>query len=294
MPPVAGKTLSADQAAHPRGRERFRRETDAVRRIGGFWTASVVDADPDATIPWVATAYLGAPDLAEHVRGRGPLPAAALLVLARGLAEALAAIHVAGLTHRDLKRANVLTTDDGPRIIDFGIARADTDATLTTVGAVLGTPVYIAPEQANGARIGPFGDVFSLGAPFTTPPSAPARSDMAPYPQSCTGWCTTLPTSPPSLGGRPPTLDAPELAEYVRRRGPFPAAVLLLLARGLAEALAASTTPAVLAACLHKEAVRRPTAVGLLTLLAGPSTALAEGEEPGEPGPAPVPATARW
>jgi serine/threonine protein kinase len=162
---VAVKTIRVEQAADSGVRERFRREVDAARRVSGFWTAPVVDADPDAATPWVATAYLDAPDLGQHVQRQGPLPAAEVRSLAAGLAEALAAIHQAGLIHRDLKPANVLITEDGPRVIDFGIARADTaDITLTTLGGILGTPGYMSPEQANGEVVGPASDVFSLGA----------------------------------------------------------------------------------------------------------------------------------
>ncbi|MFG2463299.1 serine/threonine-protein kinase [Streptomyces sp. NPDC048523] len=251
---VAVKTLSPDQAADPGVRERFRREIDSIRRIGGYWTAPVVDADPDAATPWVATAYLDAPDLAEQVRCRGPLPAAALLVLARGLAEALAAIHDAGLTHRDLKPANILMTDDGPRIIDFGIARTDTDATLTTGGGILGTPAYMSPEQANGERTGPPSDVFSLGATLYY-----AAAGTGPF-------------------GHGPV---PAVLHRVVHQAPDLAAIPHLL------------RPA-LAACLHKEAQGRPTAASLLTLLANPPTTPTDGEQPREPEPAPASSNPAW
>jgi serine/threonine protein kinase len=162
---VAVKTIRAEHAQDPGFRERFRREIEAARCVSGFWTAPVVAADPDAASPWVATAYMDAPDLGEYVQRHGPLTGTSLHLLAAGLAEALDAIHQTGLVHRDLKPANILITDDGPRIIDFGIARAEYhDVTLTTRGGILGTPGYMSPEQAQGEIASTASDVFSLGA----------------------------------------------------------------------------------------------------------------------------------
>jgi predicted Ser/Thr protein kinase len=162
---VAVKTVRAEIAADPRFRERFRHEVEAAKRVGGFWTASVVDADPDADVPWVASDYIDAPDLAQLVGRDGPLAEPDVLRLAGGLAEALQSIHRVGLVHRDLKPSNVLVTDDGPRVIDFGIAKALEGApTLTSTGLVIGTPGFMSPEQAGGDRVGELSDIFSLGS----------------------------------------------------------------------------------------------------------------------------------
>ncbi|MFF9016542.1 serine/threonine-protein kinase [Streptomyces sp. NPDC014870] len=162
---VAVKVVRPELAADPGFRLRFRREIDAARTVGGFWTAPVVDADPEAAAPWVASAYIEAPDLGVLVEDEGPLGEGALRGLAVGLAEALEAIHRAGLVHRDMKPSNVLVTGDGPRVIDFGISKAlEGGMTLTGTGLVVGTPGFMSPEQATGARVGAPSDVFSLGA----------------------------------------------------------------------------------------------------------------------------------
>lgn len=165
--PVAVKVIRADLAADAEFRTRFRREVAAARQVNGFYTALVVDADVDGPEPWLATAYVPGPSLAEAVAGHGPLPPASLLVLAAGLAEGLAAIHMVGLVHRDLKPANVLLADDGPRVIDFGISRAVEASALTHTGMVIGSPGFMSPEQAEGDKVGPASDVFSLGAVLT-------------------------------------------------------------------------------------------------------------------------------
>ncbi|MCM2421103.1 serine/threonine-protein kinase [Streptomyces sp. RKAG293] len=162
---VAVKLVRAEIAADPGFRSRFRREVDAARAVSGFWTASVVDADPEADRPWVASQYLEAPDLGVLVQRDGPLPEAALRALGAGLTEALASVHAAGLVHRDLKPGNVLMVADGPRVIDFGISKALDGATmLTGTGAVIGTAGFMSPEQAVGGRVGTESDVFSLGS----------------------------------------------------------------------------------------------------------------------------------
>ncbi|QKG24516.1 serine/threonine-protein kinase [Actinomadura verrucosospora] len=161
---VAVKTIRPGLAAEPRFRERFRSEIAAMRRVGGFHTAPVVDADPDADPPWLATAYIPGPSLHDAVAAHGPLPEPSLRLLGAGLAEALMEIHRNGLVHRDLKPSNVLLLEDGPRVIDFGIARDLTGTSITATGAVLGTLGYLAPEQARGEQVGPAADVFALGA----------------------------------------------------------------------------------------------------------------------------------
>ena len=162
--PVAVKVARPDLAADPAFRYRFRQEVATARAVGGFWTAAVVDADPDAEQPWLATEYVPGPNLHEAVTAHGPLPEPALCRLVAGLAEALNAIHGAGLVHRDLKPSNVLLAADGPRVIDFGIAKAVQSAGLTATGMVVGTPGYLSPEQIRGDEVGPPSDVFALGA----------------------------------------------------------------------------------------------------------------------------------
>lgn len=162
---VAVKVVHPHFARDEEFRARFRREVDAARRVGGDWTAPVLAADPEAAVPWVATGYAAGPSLTEAVRESGPLPAHSVRVLGAGLAEALAHVHGLGLVHRDVKPSNVLLTLDGPRLIDFGIARAtDGTASLTSTGVSIGSPGHMAPEQALGKGVTGAADVFSLGA----------------------------------------------------------------------------------------------------------------------------------
>jgi serine/threonine protein kinase len=161
---VAVKVIRADLAQDAEFRARFRREVAVARTVSGLFTAPVIDADVDGPVPWLATAYVSGPSLADAVSQHGPLPAASVLALARGLAEALSAIHAAGVVHRDLKPANVLLAEDGPRVIDFGISRAVEASVLTHTGLVVGSPGFMSPEQAEGREVGPPSDIFSLGA----------------------------------------------------------------------------------------------------------------------------------
>ncbi|AWT44816.1 MULTISPECIES: serine/threonine-protein kinase [Streptomyces] len=162
---VAVKVVHPHFALDEEFRARFRREVEAARRVGGAWTASVLDADPDAPVPWAATAYAAGPSLAAAVAAHGPLPVASVRALGAGLAEALAAVHELGLVHRDVKPSNVLLTLDGPLLIDFGIARAtDGTASLTSTGVSVGSPGYMSPEQILGKGVTGAADVFSLGA----------------------------------------------------------------------------------------------------------------------------------
>lgn len=161
---VAVKLVHPEFAADPGFRARFRHEVHNARAVTGFYTAPVVDADPDAEQPWLATAYIAGPSLHEAVVGRGPLPAVVLRGLAAGLAEALAAIHAAGVIHRDLKPSNVLLAEDGPRVIDFGISRANEGSAVTRTRTTVGSAGYMAPEQVRSAQVGPQADVFALGA----------------------------------------------------------------------------------------------------------------------------------
>jgi hypothetical protein len=164
---VAVKVIRPELAGEPGFRARFAREVAAARNVSGLFTALVVDADSDVPVPWLATAYVPGPSLAEAVEAYGPLPAGSVSTLAAGLAEGLAAIHAAGVVHRDLKPSNVLLADDGPRVIDFGISRAMETSVLTQAGTVMGSPGFMSPEQAEGGVIGPPSDVFSLGAVLT-------------------------------------------------------------------------------------------------------------------------------
>jgi outer membrane protein assembly factor BamB len=142
---------------------RFRREVAAALVVNGGYATPVVAAGPDDDPPWLATAYVPGPSLQEAVTATGPLPDDAVLKLAAGLAEALRVIHHCGLVHRDLKPGNVLLAADGPRVIDFGIARALDGTALTSAESLLGTPSYMSPEQAQSQPAGPASDVFSLG-----------------------------------------------------------------------------------------------------------------------------------
>ncbi|MFI0777762.1 serine/threonine-protein kinase [Streptomyces sp. NPDC021212] len=165
---VAVKVVHAQFALDEEFRARFRREVDAARRVGGSWTAPVLDADPEARVPWVATGYVAGPSLSQAISDEGPLPESSVRALAAGLAEALGAVHRLSLVHRDVKPSNVLLALDGPRLIDFGIARAtEGTVSLTSTGVSIGSPGYMAPEQILGQPASGAADVFSLGAVLT-------------------------------------------------------------------------------------------------------------------------------
>lgn len=196
---VAVKVIHPHHATDEQFRARFRREVAYAQRVnptgnalrtgdgktsagrtdgGAEWTAPVLDADPDANLPWVATGYVAGPSLEQAVAEHGPLPETGARVLGAGLAEALLHVHGLGLVHRDVKPSNVLLTLDGPRLIDFGIARAtDGGASLTSSGVSIGSPGYMSPEQVLGKGVGAASDVFSLGAVL-----AYAATGTAPFP----------------------------------------------------------------------------------------------------------------
>lgn len=162
---VAVKTIRSDVATRPGFRERFRREIDTGRSVGGRFTARLVDGDPDAATPWLATEYVPGPTLEEVVRRNGPLPEATVRRLGLDLVRALRSIHHAQVLHRDLKPANVLLTDDGPKVIDFGIARDFGAGTMTDTGMVIGSPGFMSPEHVAGSRrVVAASDVFCLAA----------------------------------------------------------------------------------------------------------------------------------
>ncbi|MFJ6696432.1 protein kinase [Streptomyces sp. NPDC091272] len=236
---VAVKLVRRELAEQEEFRSRFRQEVQAARRVGGHWTAPVLDADTEAEVPWVATGYVAGPTLQQVVSGgHGPLPERSVLVLAAGLTRALQDIHAAGLIHRDLKPSNVLVTIDGPRVIDFGIARAletVTDSGLTRTGALVGSPGFMAPEQIRGDRVTTACDVFCLGSvlsyaatgrlPFGTAHSgvhalmfriAQEPPDLADVPESLHDLIRDCLQKPPAA--------RPALDRVLARTGPAPAA----------------------------------------------------------------------
>jgi hypothetical protein len=162
--PVAVKMIRPELAGNPDFRTRFRHEVDAARRVHGLYTAQVLDADPDASPPWLVTAFVPGLSLQDGVSKHGPLPVDTVLVLMAGVAEALQVIHGAGVVHRDLKPSNVVLAPDGPRVIDFGIARAADAGAQTGGGFRIGSPQYMAPEQVTDSPVGPAADVFALGS----------------------------------------------------------------------------------------------------------------------------------
>ncbi|WP_327256769.1 serine/threonine-protein kinase [Streptomyces sp. NBC_01244] len=207
--PIALKAVRRELASDPEFRRRFAQEVASTRRIHGLFTAQVIDSGVEDPTPWLATAYVSGPSLHEVVRRHGPLPTRTVLLLLAGIAEALQAIHGAGVVHRDLKPANVLLAQDGPRVIDFGIARAADAAALTGTGLRIGTAAFMAPEQALGHAATPATDVFALGtlaayvacgiAPFGNGPESSAlyrvvheHPDLSRVPHELYGlvsWC---------------------------------------------------------------------------------------------------------
>ena len=222
---VAVKTIKIELADEAGFRARFAHEVAAARRVSGVFTAAVVAADPEADMPWLATAYVPAPSLSQLVAECGPLPVPAARWLAAGCAEALESIHGAGLVHRDLKPSNVLVSPDGPRVIDFGVARAAERIQLTVTRGAVGTPAYMAPEQARDTRQASMAsDMFSLGATL-----AFAATGHAPYQgETVMDVLVKLATEPPDLSGLPAELDGIVTACLARspRQRPTSAALL--------------------------------------------------------------------
>ncbi len=200
---VAVKTIKSELAEEPDFRTRFGQEVAAARRVSGAFTAAVVAADAEADVPWLATVYVPAPSLAKLVRTCGPMSVQAVRWLAAGCAEALESIHGVGLVHRDLKPSNVLVSPDGPRVIDFGVARAAERIQLTVTRGSVGTPEYMAPEQARDTRQATSAsDIFSLGATLLF-----AATGHAPYAgETVVDVLVRLATGPPDLAGLPPDL----------------------------------------------------------------------------------------
>jgi hypothetical protein len=200
---VAVKTIKSELAEEPDFRTRFGQEVAAARRVSGAFTAAVIAADSEADVPWLATVYVPAPSLSQLVRACGPIPAPAVRWLMAGCAEALEAIHGVGLVHRDLKPSNVLVSPDGPRVIDFGVARAAERIQLTVTRGSIGTPAYMAPEQARDTRQATSAsDIFSLGATMVF-----AATGHAPYQgETVMDVLVRLATEPPDLTGLPAEL----------------------------------------------------------------------------------------
>jgi eukaryotic-like serine/threonine-protein kinase len=211
---VAIKVIRPELAEDADFRARFAREVSAAKKVSGIYTASVVDADLDGPVPWLATSYIAGPSLADAVATRGPLPESMVLRLAAGLAEGLSAIHAAGVVHRDLKPSNVLLADDGPRLIDFGISRSMETSALTQTGTVVGSPGFMSPEQTQGRDVGPPSDIFSLGAVLTF-----AATGEGPFGQGSTvALLYRVVSSEPNTAGLPPGLRT--VAEHCLAKDP--------------------------------------------------------------------------
>ncbi|QWF80825.1 serine/threonine-protein kinase [Amycolatopsis sp. CA-230715] len=215
--------------AHDNGfRSRFRREVETSRMVSGAYTAAVMDADPNAPTPWLASVYVAGPSLQEAVDRAGRLPPGSVRHLAAGLASALSEIHRVGLVHRDLKPSNVILTGDGPRVIDFGIARAAQGGTeLTHTGSIIGSPAFMSPEQAEGKQVTAASDVFSLGALLVMASSGQAPFSGASTPQTL----YNVVHAQPDLRFLPPEvrrIAEPCLAKDPARR-PTPAQLLQLI-----------------------------------------------------------------
>jgi ABC-type branched-subunit amino acid transport system substrate-binding protein len=183
---AAVKVIRGEGAGDEDFRARFAREVELARRVDSPWVVPVLDADAESREPWLATAFVPGPSIAEAVAAHGPLPSQAVRILGGLLAGALDAVHTAGLVHRDVKPGNVLLALDGPRLIDFGIARAADDTALTASGLVVGTPGFLAPEQAQGQPATSASDVFALGcvlayASTGTPPFGTGTPDALVY-----------------------------------------------------------------------------------------------------------------
>ena len=236
---VAVKTIKIDLAEEPGFRIRFAREVAAARRVSGVFTAAVVAANPEAEMPWLATAYVPAPSSSRLVRAFGPLPVPTVRWLAAGCAEALESIHLAGLVHRDLKPSNVLVAPDGPRVIDFGVARAAERIQLTVTRGAVGTPAYMAPEQARDSQHASLAsDVYSLGATLLF-----AATGHGPYQgETVMDVLVKLATEPPDLAGLP--TDLASLVMGCLERSPRMRPTSAALLAGLGSFVEASADPA--------------------------------------------------
>ena len=251
---VAVKVVRPDLAADAGFRERFRHEVDIARAVSGRYTAPVVDADPDAALPWLATAYVLGPDLTDVVAAHGALPERTVRALGAGLAAALQEVHAAGLIHRDLKPSNVLLAADAPRVIDFGIARAVDGSRMTQTGVVVGSPGYMPPEQAVGQDVGPAGDVFSLGGVLAY--AATGRSAFGDGAASHAALLYQVVHGEPDLADVPPSLlglvRACLLKDPARR--PAPAEIVAALAPQGVEGVLSDWLPSAVASTIATHA----------------------------------------
>ncbi|MER6453553.1 serine/threonine-protein kinase [Streptomyces sp900105245] len=297
--PLALKTVRAELGDDPGFAQRFAREIASSDRVRSPWTVSVVDFSPPGQRPqWLATEYVAAPSLAEWVRRHGPLPEPALRALGAELADALRAVHRAGLVHRDVKPSNVLLDRHHPRLIDFGIARAVDDTRHTRTGGVIGSPGYIAPEQITGGVSAEPGDVFALGGvlvyaatgsgPFLHPGEDPSAAGLL---YRIVHEHPDLSAVPPALAGlltaclhKSPT-ERPTAGELLDRLGGTrwtdaqPAGLEPELERREAE----------LRQALEREPVRPPVAGGVPAAVGGtPATSAPAGFGPPVPVPAPA------
>ncbi|MFE5245558.1 MULTISPECIES: serine/threonine-protein kinase [unclassified Streptomyces] len=255
---VAVKVVRPELAGDADFRRRFVREVEAARQVGGFYTAHVVDADPAADPPWLASAYIPGPSLQQAVSLHGPLPERALGRLAAGLAEGLTAVHRWGMVHRDLKPGNVLLAGDGPRLIDFGIARAAEDTQLTGTGMAIGTPGFMAPEHIIGNQAGPESDVFALGAVLTF--AATGRLPFGVGAAHAVNYRVVH--EPPDLSGLPPSL-GPLVADCLAKEtGRRPTLAQLLDQVIVPDTTGASWLPSGMTSMISERDVPAPASVG--------------------------------
>ncbi|MEU6061868.1 serine/threonine-protein kinase [Streptomyces sp. NPDC047097] len=227
---AAVKVIHTGRASDPDYRARFRREVAAARSVDSPWTTPLLAADPDGPAPWLATAYVPGPSLGEAVETHGPLPEHTVRLLGARLAHALGAVHRVGLVHRDVKPGNVLLTLDGPRLIDFGIARSSDATALTATGAIVGSPGFLAPSRPGPAArtsARPAMSSRSAASSPTRPPAPAPSAEGSPRPHCCAPsprnptWtgrprrCSTC--SPLACARHPPTAPPP-----MRCAGPSP------------------------------------------------------------------------
>ncbi|SEL53484.1 protein kinase domain-containing protein [Streptacidiphilus jiangxiensis] len=252
---VAVKVVRQDLSSDDEFRERFAREVEMARAVSSRWTVPVVDADTEAQTPWLATAYILGPTLGEALADHGPLPESSVRALGAGLAEALVGIHAAGLVHRDLKPGNVLLSPEGPRVIDFGIARAVDGTRITGTGVVVGSPGFMSPEQASGAATGPAGDVFALASVL-----ANAATGRAPFGEgSAAGQLYQVVHGQPDLTGVPAALThilAPCFAKDPARRPAPRDLAAVLCPQGATAALTGAWLPGPVTAAIARAAAQ--------------------------------------
>ncbi|AUH43102.1 WD40 repeat domain-containing serine/threonine protein kinase [Streptomyces sp. CMB-StM0423] len=291
---VAVKLVHREYAGDAAFRKRFAQEVAAARRVQGLYTVPVVDADLRADEPWLATAYVPGPSLQHAVAESGPLPADAALALIARVAEALQSIHAADVIHRDLKPSNILLTADGPKVIDFGIARAADLTAVTATGVRTGTPAYMAPEYIRGHTVAEAGDIFALGgvAHFA------ATGGHAFGGGTDHGVVYRILEQEPDLGGSPEPVRAVAAACLAKdpERRPTPAEVIGMCRRAAGDgggsgggaghpATVVDVPPPRTVPDAHDQAAPGPYALTRTAAPAAPSS-------PSAPGPGPRPETA--